>query len=165
MDCRIVDHWSALGEFFLNVIFSTAPIWLGGLFIFIDTSVDNRRIWESVILTINNGELFMFSTAMVAPILYMAVKTEKGMPTFPGQLSHISLIVIVGLACSGLFAAARVGKPDPVLILNISILLYSVSLLLLYLAMVYKNNRFMGALSIDRKQTKDFVDEFNEKHK
>lgn len=167
-DCRRIDHIDALKEFAVNFLFSTVPIWLGGLIIFaIDkgSSKSGATLIETVMGTVKSGELFMYSTAMVAPILYMALKPEKGARTFPGQMSHVVGMAIIALISGAFFGIERAGVvTDAKFTLTISVILYFVSLILLYLAMVYRNYRLTGAPDAGREQEKIFVQEFNRRH-
>lgn len=167
-DCRLSDHAEAIKEFGINFIFSTAPIWLGGLIIFSLDKSSEKSISEflnTMITTVQRGELFMYSTAMVAPIVYVALKPEKGMPIFPGQMSHVVFIIIVGIISAAFFAIQRTGVwIDIKFTFSLSVFLYFLSLLLLYLTTVYRNYRLTGALDVTRGQTDEFVDEFNRRH-
>lgn len=164
-DCRWKDHTEASKEFALNFVFSTAPIWLGGLIIFSLDKKDNKSFITSIAITMDSGELFMYAAAMVAPIIYMALKPEKGSRNFPGQLSHISLIAIIAIISAAFFALHRARVlVDENFVFSLSIALYIISLVLLYLATVYRNNRLEGAPDIVREQTAEFVEEFNRRH-
>lgn len=168
VDCRLIDHSEALKEFVINLIFSTIPIWLGGAIIFtLDRS--SVKTWPllfaTIIGTVQSGELFMYSTAMVAPIVYMALKPERGARNFPGQMSHILVIIIIALISVAFFSVERAGVvADTKITFQISVVLYAISLALLYLATVYKNYRLTGAADASREQTLEFVDEFNRRH-
>lgn len=168
-DCRFTDHTEAVKEFFINFVFSTIPIWLGGAIIFaLDRSSAKSwpMLFATVVGTVRSGELFMYSTAMVAPIVYMALKPEKGAPNFPGQMSHIIGIFIIALISVAFFSIERAGVvADTKITFEISVVLYCVSLALLYLAMVYRNYRTSGAPDASRNQTLEFVEEFNRRHR
>lgn len=164
-DCRWKDHVEAAKEFAVNFVFSTPPIWLGGMIIFSIDRSPNKSFFGSVVGTLNSGELFMYAAAMVAPIIYMALKPEKGSRNFPGQLSHITFIAIVAFISAAFFALQRAAVfVDERFVFYLSVILYSLSLILLYLAMVYRNNRLDGAPDLAREQTAEFVEEFNRRH-
>lgn len=167
-DCRLGDHVEAGREFLTNFIFSTLPIWLGGLLILAldrDTEKSVTALIISMTGTVRGGELFMYSTAMVAPIVYMALKPERGMPNFPGQMGHIAFIVIIALISTAFFAVQRAGVwMDEQFVFPLSVVLYVFSLFLLYLAMVYRNYRLTAAPDVVREQTEEFVEEFNRRH-
>ena len=168
-DCRLSDHEDASKEFSVNLIFSTAPIWLGGLIIFSLDQSQNKTFFSlliTMISTVRGGELFMYSTAMVAPIVYIALKPEKGIPIFPGQISHVVFITIVAIISAAFFAIQRTGVwIDTNITFPLSFVLYILSLILLNLATVYKNYRLTGAPDEAREQTAEFVEEFNLRHK
>lgn len=167
--CRLSDHEDASKEFGVNFVFSTAPIWLGGLIIFALDQAQNKTFFSLLIAmigTVRGGELFMYSTAMVAPIVYLALKPEKGVPIFPGQMSHVVFITIVAIVSSAFFAIQRTGVwIDTNITFPLSVGLYILSLILLYLATVYKNYQLTGAPDEARGQTAEFVEEFNLRHK
>ena len=168
IDCRLMDHTEAFKEFFINLIFSTIPIWLGGAIIFTLDKTSTKTwplLFETVVGTVQSGELFMYSTAMVAPIIYMALKPERGGRNFPGQMSHIFGIIIVALISVAFFSVERAGVvADRQITFQISVGLYLTSLVLLYMATVYRNYRLTGAADASREQTLEFVEEFNRRH-
>jgi len=165
IDCRWIDHIEAFKEFFINLVFSAMPIWLGGMIIYaMDKSIE-KSLWKAVVNTFFQGELFMYAAAMVAPIMYMALKPEKNAPNFPGQIGHIVIISLIGVTSAVFFALQRTGVwLDMQFIFPMSVFLYISSLFLLYLATVYRNYRATGAVDASRQQTQDFVEEFNNRH-
>ena len=80
-------------------------------------------------------------------------------------MSHIFGIIIIALISVAFFSIERAGvAADTKITFMISVVLYCVSLALLYLAMVYRNYRTSGAPDASRNQTLEFVEEFNRRH-
>ena len=73
------------------------------------------------------------------------------------------LIGIVNILAASSFGLLKLGKTlNPDIALVTSVVLYAVSVILLYLGTVYHNSRLVNASDIMRSQTDDFVDKFAE---
>ena len=57
---------------------STLPIW-GGAFIIILTSKtsDELNYFNSIELLVSNGELYLYATSLLAPVIYIALKERE----------------------------------------------------------------------------------------
>src|ERR1700692_2847508 len=79
VDCSGKDHWDSLGQTTVLFLLSTMPIWLGTLIVY--ATGENagflafKRAFYS---TITHGELFMYATAILAPIFWIALSDPPG---------------------------------------------------------------------------------------
>ncbi len=162
-DCTFRDHAAAIKELSTVHIFSTAPIWLGIYIVYVSgNSGDFSSFVSACLSTISGGELFIYCTMMLAPLFWIALEDPKGASVFPTRRPHMVLIGIVNLfaACSfGLLKTGQFQRPD--LILLASGVLFSVSLLLLYLGTVYHNSRLQLSGKILQGQTADFLEKYS----
>jgi len=143
LECKRRDHWYALQEFFVIIIFSTVPIWVGGFVVYLSSKLSKMTYIESIIINISNGELFLYSAAILAPIFYIALIDYPGTKIFPNRLSHIGSIVIVLVLSSVAFGLQRMGiKLLDSLIFKTSCIFFIITLVFFYIALVYKNRRF-----------------------
>lgn len=166
---------------FTGVAVSTAPVWLGALLGVIDQVAlsDHSKpradvpgfpvlYWKSLLATISNGELFMYTTAALAPVFYKAVatvgeETDTQKP-FPGRWSHLVTVLLITIICSAIFGKVRgeqVGDSD--IVVNLSLGLYLFSVLLLYAATVYHEDRLRVDVGREhREQAEGFLKGYGE---
>ena len=86
VDCRLRDHVETIGQTFVVLLLSTAPLWLGALVIHGTTQDAVHSFRQAFFGTIANGELFMYSTALLAPIIWVALVDLPGGARFSQQI-------------------------------------------------------------------------------
>lgn len=152
-DCRIGDYQEATKEVFVNLILSTSPLWLGSLITF---GVDPHhkktwaRYWEVLLQTLRGGELLIYATAAIAPIFYFALVRGRQSRDYPSRISHIVSALLIFMVGTTLFGVQRSGVAvDPDFILPSSALLYGFSLVIIFLATLYRNWRDVSPNTID----------------
>lgn len=162
-DCSLRDHWETTVQMFLILLFSTAPLWLGSLVIFATSTEKHLRFTAAFMCTIDNGQLFMYCTALLAPVVWMALVDPPGARVFPSKLAHIVLVVVIDLISSVFFALIIAAKAlvQP-FTFRFSVELFAISMFLLYLGTVYHTSRLPDAAEEFKKQEKDFSDEYRE---
>jgi hypothetical protein len=170
-DARRRDHREAVKEVGVNILLSTAPIWLGCIFLwaFQKFAMSPGAI---IIRNVENGELFIYSTSIVAPLYYFIFKESEGNQKFPnaGSFMLISAIVLLVGGCG--FAVTRLGtvlgtdfRWDKVKLFVFSAILYVIAIIVVYLAHVYRNWRETGGAAAFATDTQDFVAAFNREPK
>ena len=77
-DTTLEDHIYSLKELIVTLFMSTLPIW-GGAFIIILTSKtsDELNYFNSIELLVSNGELYLYATSLLAPVIYIALKERE----------------------------------------------------------------------------------------
>ena len=142
-------------EMALTLLFSTLPIWFGGAILsinyyfgklpLVDRSACNflSTYFSSLYTTISNGELLMYAAATLGPTLYLGFSSfGKRGKTFPWIRPQLVVAIIINLFASVLFFMARdkgyAGEPAFV---YVTIILYSLSLILLFPAMAFDHER------------------------
>jgi hypothetical protein len=158
VDCGLKDHWDATSQIVITLILSTTPIWLATLLLVAMTDNAGYPALRSAFLsTIANGELFMYCTALLAPMFWIALDDPPGAGAFPSKKSHMFLIAIINVIAAAFFAAGVSGRHlNPTTILRLSTYMFCISLVLLYLGTVYHINRMQDAADIFRKQEESF---------
>jgi hypothetical protein len=74
LECDAHDHWESLGQSTVLFVLSTMPIWLGTLIVYATgEKVGSVGFKIAFYSTINKGELFMYATAFLAPIFWIAL--------------------------------------------------------------------------------------------
>jgi len=72
VDCDGADHWEALGQTFVVLLFSTAPIWLATLIVYATGNNLAYAAFKAAMHgSVAKGELFMYCTALLAPIFWV----------------------------------------------------------------------------------------------
>jgi hypothetical protein len=173
VDAKWTDHREAIAELSCAFIFSTLPIWGGALLMLFDRG-NSASFWALLVITVMNGELFILATALFGSlfyIMYKEIKENTQAQRFPSPLFFLVLPVVISVISALLFAFRRavdMFNLGPVLnnegLFVCSVMIYLFSLLLIYLAHVYRNVMEHGAPTIQAHQTNDFVKEFGDRN-
>lgn len=158
VDCRRPkDYWNAAAEVFTIIIVSTSPLWLSAFgMITIDKS-DEIEYLKALGMVTNGGELFLYTTSILAPIFYMVLRKGDIKKGFPNRLSHIIIIFIITIISAYFFGLKRSGSEiDTNLISNISRIAFFLSAILLYTAILYNNNRLSTSAEDVKAKERDF---------
>lgn len=163
-DCRAEYHAKAAKQFAADFVFSTLPLWVGALVILLTSSVGVGTL-DALITTFERGELFIYCTATLGPIIYISNREIRDSPTFPGRFSLLVAVIVIVVVCTTTFSLyrANVVLNEP-LAFRISLYAYGISLFLYYLTILYDLLRLTGASAVFRTDTADFVGDFNERH-
>jgi hypothetical protein len=164
VDCDASDHWEALGQTFVVVLFSTAPIWLATLIVYGSGSrLAYADLRAAVHGSVANGELFMYCTALLAPIFWVALVDLPGVRAFPSKISHMVLMAVIDLAAAVFFGLSSAGKHlNDLFTFRASTSMFIFSVALLYLGTVYHVSRVAEATTEFKRQETDFTDEMRE---
>lgn len=166
VDCTWADHWESLRQLTLIVCLSTTPIWLGALIVY--AKGEHLELWalrSAFSSMVANGELFMYCTALLAPVFWMALFDPPGARAFPSKVPHMFLITIIDLIAAvffGLIAAKN--NVNQHFVLRASAMLFVLSLLLLYLGTVYHTSRLPDPSREFKKQEDDFSSALEKHH-
>jgi len=158
VDCTWQDHWQALTQVIVIVLLSTTPIWLGALIVYAGgVNLNFGAFMAALQSTVKNGELLMYSTALLAPVFWMALVDPPGAHAFPSKISHMVLIGIIDLVAGAFFGLITARQNlNPHFISSMSRWMFFVSLLLLYLGTVYHTNRLPNITQEFKRQEDNF---------
>lgn len=169
IECKKEDHWAAFTETFLNCVFSTLPFWLAAIVgylyqlpkdiqeHFFDFSIFQGLLEDSV----KNGELFIFSTSILAPVMFLTWLDLKGR-SIPSKLSLGTAALLTMLLCTGLFSALKANPSvNESFVLYLSGWLASIAILLTYIGTVYHKYR-QGSPEQLKEAEVNFVDQLLE---
>lgn len=167
-DAEIRHHRDALAEVSLNVALSTIPVWLGAFLMLADKSVDAE--WFALLVrNVRDGELFLYSTAMLGPLYYFIFTEYRDMPNFPNSRMFIAISTVLLLICVGLFSLQRAEalfveseRIDKAFVFLLSWKIYIASIAVVYLAYVYKHVRESAATFMGE-DTRRFVQEWKDR--
>lgn len=166
-DCTLQDHWESIRQMTVIVVLSMAPVWLGSLIVYATGS--NLAIdiyWAALQSTARNGELFMYATALLAPVFWMAQVDPPGAQAFPSKVSHMCLIGIIDLIAGALFGLITARQSiNPTFVSRASTTVFCSALVLLYLGTVYHTSRLPNVSGEFRKQEDDFSAAYGEHRK
>ncbi|WP_201494830.1 hypothetical protein [Rubrivivax sp. A210] len=122
-------------------------------------------------LTIKEGQLFIFATALLGPILVFASEDPPNARPFPARTWIILTLVLLGIVCSGCYAFMRgAGAINPAtpIRLNDSFLASAavacavVAAAFRYLAILY--NKYRMRPEEVKASEEDFIDQFRRRH-
>ena len=169
-DCEAGDYWEATKELFSTLIVALSPVWLGAFVVLVSqkekTSSLVRAYLEIFVGAIRNGELIIYCTTLLAPFFYLALTSRPPIREFPSRLSNTICVFIIFALSITLFSIQRTGLYfNPETVFKISVLLFFVSVLILYVSMVYNHSRFPDALGRIRNEEKEFSEKYAEHRK
>jgi hypothetical protein len=164
VDCDGEDHWDSVQQTTVILILSTMPIWLGTLIIFgLGDPSTGPSLKIAFYSTIFGGELFTYCTALLAPIFWIALVDPPRARRFPSKISHMLLIAVVNTIAAAFFGLGIARqRVNPQFAFRFSVILFVLSLLLLYLGTVYHTSRTSDPPAEFKKQEKEFSHDVNE---
>lgn len=158
VDCTVEDHGETLPQVFITLLLSTAPFWLGAVILYATKWHTGLTFGNAFWSTVWDGELFMCSTSLLAPIFWMALKDPAGARSFPSKLSHIIAVLLIVIPASVFFALglANNGLKEP-FTFHLSVWLFWASVVLLYLSTAFHSSRLPDAPAAFRADEADFT--------
>lgn len=152
------DFKEAFIELIISLIVSTMPIW--GLYIAmsIDKSIffDLDRFYSIV----KNGELFIYSATMLAPILYLLIKKREHEKEFYAKPFFIIFVVVITVIATITISMQRMRQ---VIISDSAVIgslwLFGISIFILYVALVIHNSLMPDPTAVMRDGEKSFLDQ------
>ena len=112
--CSREDYFAATREFIIIIAFATATFWLSALFLVILDSGNKLSYGDLFELTIREGQLFIFATALLGPILVFATEDPPNARPFPARTWIMLALVLLAIVCSGSYAFTKgAGALDP----------------------------------------------------
>jgi len=160
VDCTLRDHWNSLGETMVTLVLSTTPLWLGALIIYLTAALGYGPALRS---TVSRGELFMYSTALLAPIFWIALVDPPGARRFPSKVSHMIIIAVIDMIAAVCFGLNVAGKElNPVRAFPLSVFLFGTAVVLFYLGTVYHASRLPDAAGEFRREEEIFTEAVRE---
>jgi hypothetical protein len=110
-----------------------------------------------------HGELFMYGTALLAPIFWLALVDPPGSRLFPSRIAHMLLIAVIEATASVFFglivAGNHVRQPFT---FQMSLGVFLASLTLLYLGTVYHTSRLPDPAEAFKQDEQDFSEAYSE---
>lgn len=160
------NHFDASTELLVTLLASLAPIWLGAFVIVLTTKDPTVPYNAAVLDLLQNGELYLYAAAIAAPVFYIALREREGTRSFPGSIWHIILIVFFIYLPSFMMFALKRGHiwVNNYQVFNISVSMFILSILVLYLALVYNHSLTTDPSKKIREGEDDYLDELR-KHR
>ena len=166
-ECKEPTHWNeAFWELCFTLLGSTMPLWLGIIILLVigqDKGVDFFKALSEIT---RNGELFIYASSTLAPILYIAIEDKPGKSKFPSRNSHVAIYVVIIAISAAIFGLRRANfeLTDNDFVLSISRIFFATSIILVYIAMVYRNHRLATTADDVQKYEKQFTKDYS-KHR
>lgn len=154
------DHVEAIRELVISLLISMAPIWIGTLVLRIgQTSPSQLSYLQCANAIIQNGELFIYSAATLAPVMYIVTRDRFTVRSFPGKYTFIGVVIVFALIATSIFTIQRVKAqilaPD---IVMLSLWLYGIAIAVFYFALVYNNAFLPNPASLMREEEGDYFE-------
>ena len=170
--CGKEDYYAATREFIIIIVFATATFWLSALFLIILDSENKLSISSVLDLTIKEGQLFIFATALLGPILVFATEDPPNARPFPARTWIILALVLLAIVCSGSYAFTRgAGALNPnspiplnkVFLANAAIACALIAACFRYMAILY--NKYRLRPEAVKASEEDFNQKFKQRHR
>jgi hypothetical protein len=165
-------------EMLITLLFSTLPIWFGGIilssnFYFTNIAANARSTdvfiaiyCKSLFSTVANGELLMYAAATLGPTLYLGFSSfgAKSKP-FPWVRPQLVIAILINLSASVLFFMARdKGYAGESIFVYTSLIFYLLSLVLLFPALAYAHEmRTIDPAELQREDQDEFMDGYRKR--
>lgn len=164
VDCDWPNHREALGQTFIVLLMSTMPFWLATLVVYgTGDDLSGAALRGALYGTISRGELFMYCTALLAPLFWVVLVDPPGSPAFPSKLSHMVTIGVIDVVAAVFFALVVAGRAlNGRFCFLMSTGMFACSVALLYLATVYHASQVADASQEFKKQETDFTEAYRE---
>lgn len=137
--------WAAVkesfGEVLASTVFSLLPVWLSALVFTIkarfsspEYEVFGEWFWMEFERMVSSGELLMYATAVLGPVIYLGLTTTlRKQRWFPWYRSIFFLAIILGISNTALFFEARnTGFANQDEFVRWTIIIYLISLFFLF---------------------------------
>jgi hypothetical protein len=168
--CRKEDYISATREFIIIIAFSTATFWLSALVLVMLDSRNELTYAELFSLTIRDGQLFIFATALLGPILIFATEDPPNARPFPARTWIILTLVLLAIVCSGSYALMR-GinlrgtnvSLNQTFLANAAIACGLIAATFRYVAIVY--NKYRMRPEEVKASEENFINQFKQRHR
>ena len=164
MYCQWSDHWDAIKEFSTTLFWAFMPIWLGAFVVYVVDVTGKISYTASLHEALVNGELYIYSSSLLAPVFYMALDEKHSIRSFNSKLAHMIFVGAIIVLSAALFSISRIGvaynKP---LAFKISCWLVFFAVSIYYIAIVYSNNRRNPAAQM-RHDENEYVEDYS-KHR
>lgn len=154
---RFGYHASALGEVIFVTIISLLPILVGTIIGYFQRIDKELQSYGTVIYNyLNNGELFLYCTSVLASVLFLASLDRAG-----GRFPRRKWFILVSIVCIVLsilfFTLRRVELPfDPLMAFIISCGVYVIALTMYYWLTAKKNADYPGYQEVMSEEASEF---------
>ena len=150
------SHGSALTEIFVSFMVSMMPLYISWIVLRIKQDTNNLSVWT----LFQNGELFIYASAILAPVFYIAQKERSSLKSFPSRIAFMTVVFGVTVISTSIFTFERIESqvlPDNIIKLSFGIFLFATATL--YLALVYNNTFLPNPATEMQKQDVDFAED------
>ncbi|HAD82690.1 MAG: hypothetical protein A2509_09060 [Candidatus Edwardsbacteria bacterium RIFOXYD12_FULL_50_11] len=137
-NCSTPAKTAAFWELLITLIISFLPIFIGCFIAYLQNN--SIHIINNMYNNLSNGELFLYITSLLAPVIYMILKERKNIKRFPDLILSVFLYGGIVLASAIVFALKRINFAfDAVSVNRVQYLIFPFSLLLMYVVLTYNN--------------------------
>lgn len=170
--CGVRHHKEALKEFIFATLFGTATFWLSAALLLGLKAHAQQDYFDLLHLTVNSGQLFIFSVGLMGPIILSAAEDPDKSGKFPGRSTHIAALIVLAFVASGFYSFELVSR-DPVaapmfdreFLFKASVFIASLVVAMRYLTIVYRKSTTNPDAPIEMKQRhEDFLGDFERRH-
>lgn len=159
------DYWEALQELSGNLLWATTPIWLGMFVLFLTGEGENGNVFKA---TLGNGELFIYATTLLSSTFWTLLHKPKGAKDIKNIFSLFNCVVLVMLLASVAFVIQRAGPTVKFNAFRSSIVLFIISIVILYLVLVFHKSRLDPTAKrreIEKNQSQSYAEHRSKKNK
>lgn len=164
INCSKEDFSAATKELLSTLFIAMSPIWLGAFFLWC-YSVEGELNYITILLnSLRNGELMIYCTSLLAPVFYITSSDKYTIVGFPNKLSSIITAVVILMITTAVYAIQKSGASyNRNILFNLSIFLFCVSLIILFVNKVYNNSKIGTYLDVTQNEEKNFTSQLGQR--
>ncbi|RXJ82357.1 hypothetical protein [Arcobacter sp. F2176] len=166
------EYWEqfskSLIEFVMNILISTVPITIGALFIIFDNnhSLTFQTYCTTILAVIKNGELYLYSATLLAPVVFLTTYDKDGKKSFPLKWFFIPIVLFLFIIISHFFGEQRaINLPEEGSIFTASVYIFILTVILYFLVLLISNKKIKPASDIMKESEIDFEKQYEERRK
>ena len=137
----ILSFRDSLGEWIINFLFSTSPMWLSAISLSVDDKSDSsvaKIFLQKLPLTFSKGELFSYSIAALAPVVYISSRLSSA-ELYKIRLTLLFTSIFLALICSVLISLDVKSDLGSTAMIYFSYIIFCLCFFLLFVG-IYINN-------------------------
>lgn len=141
MESSAQDHLAAIKELLTTGIFSFFPLFIGAASIMLNADPKaGVNFFSALREVVSNGELILYSSSILAPILYLVYREPEGDRHFKERLFQGTIVTVILIACY-IFYSLKFSNSvrNLALLVQLSYIIIVISFVLWYLATVFRN--------------------------
>ncbi|MCG3662650.1 hypothetical protein L5F37_04465 [Aliarcobacter butzleri] len=148
-------------EVFMSLIISTLPITIGSYYQIVNSSRNLDAYSDFLYKMVMNGELFLYSSSVMAPIIFITTYNKDGKQHFPLRWLIILITIVLFLIISVSFGVQKIEFSES--IFHLSFWIFILINLLYFIVLIISNLPQKTPSELMKKKEEDFTEEYRKR--